>query len=337
MQTHRMTDDQAARTCEKGPPVYENWRAALEGLPSQGACEYPLFTDAHITGTIIDGYGPYQFLNTVPVPSTRKSVRPSIILRLEMHLKDAPPQLSPMEKTDEECYHGGWLTDEVAALVSLALGIRLKPGGITRIFEDDPRGMPVAWESHKDPVLLKGDRAAVLPRVIGTHSLMDVEPLVLLPKFSPSNAIALVRAARLYQDALWIAESEPALSWVMLVSAVESAAGHWRAQDQSPLEKLKASKPELAALLDETGIDGLSAKVADQISESIGSTKKFIDFILKFLPPPPAMRPDWGRHPWKRKDMKKSMGQIYDYRSRALHSGKPFPAPMCVPPYQHEN
>src|SRR5262249_36369659 len=143
--------------------------------------EYPLFTDAHITGLITDGYGPYQFINTVPYPVNDGSARPSIMLRLELHLQNDPEQRPPMDETDAERYHGGLLTDEVAALVSLALGIRLKSGGMTRHFECDPRGTPVAWDPHPTPILLKGTRGTVLPEAVGTHALMDIEPLALLP------------------------------------------------------------------------------------------------------------------------------------------------------------
>lgn len=30
------------------------------------------------------------------------------------------------------------------------------------------------------------------------------------------------------------------------------------------------------------------------------------------------------------------MGKIYDYRSKALHDGTPFPAPMCEPPFYNK-
>jgi len=242
-----------------------------------------------------------------------------------------------MDKTDAERYHGGILPDEIAALVSLALGIRLKSGGMTRHFERDPRGTPVAWDSRPAPILLKGTMGTVLPEALGTRSLMDIEPLALLPKCSPRNAIVLVRAARLYQDALWIVESEPALSWLMLVSSVETAAGLWNTINDSPLEKLRAAKPTLVELLESTGIDDLPTQVAEHITDSLGATKKFRDFILAFLPPPPSKRPyDWACHPWKRQALREAMNKIYNYRSRALHGGIPFPAPMCEPPYRDE-
>lgn len=57
---------QSRESC--GPPVYENWLAAREERPLWGIEEHELYTHAHITGEITDGYGPYQFLNLVPLP-----------------------------------------------------------------------------------------------------------------------------------------------------------------------------------------------------------------------------------------------------------------------------
>ena len=113
--------------------AYENWRAADTKAPSLGGYEVPLYTDAHITGTVRDGYGPYQFLNTVPGVS-EGSLAPSIILRVESHVDWSFVVYRPMTRTDSESYHGGGLNEEVAALVSLCLGIRLKAGGISREF-----------------------------------------------------------------------------------------------------------------------------------------------------------------------------------------------------------
>lgn len=318
-----------------GPPVYDNWLAALNDRPPLGVFEYPLLTDARITGEITEGLGPYQFLNPVPLLERPGLIRASIILRAKLHMEFPSPD---MTKTDSDRYHGGSLTDEIAALSSLALGIRLKSGGMTRRFEPggDPLGRPAAWDTRPDPVVLIRSHGLLLPSAVGPHSLTDLEPLSLLPKISPLDAIALIRAVRLYQDALWIAESEPSLSWVMLVSSIETAANRWRTADVSTLEKLKDSKPELVAFLDDTGVEGLSSQVAEYVADSLGSTKKFVDFVMRFLPLPPSVRPaEWGQHSWEPQQMNKTMRLIYGYRSDALHGGRPFPAPMCEPPYRH--
>ena len=62
------------------------------------------------------------------------------------------------------------------------------------------------------------------------------------------------------------------------------------------------------------------------------STKKFIDFVVAHMPPPPSKRPQrWAQLTWEESNLRKAVGSIYKYRSKALHAGVPFPAPMCHP------
>src|SRR4051794_19319699 len=112
----------------EGSFSYQNWKASLSGQPWESIFEYPLFTDAYLIGEITEGFGPYQIINTVPIPNV-SSVRPALILRVENHVQFDVPQ---MDKTKDENYHGGSEVDEIAALISLCLGIRLKAGGATR-------------------------------------------------------------------------------------------------------------------------------------------------------------------------------------------------------------
>jgi hypothetical protein len=335
-----MSKDSTTSPQEKGPFAYENWKAVMVGAPSRGAFESPLFTDAHITGEVSEGYGPYQLLNAVPIPPDAQVLLPTIILRVEDYLEYDPSALE-VDKTDVVRYHGGSLPDEVAALVSLSLGIRLKAGGIIRQFSPngDPRGHPRGPILYENLVLIRPrGRPPILPRALGTHSLSEITPLASLPKLTPDNAVALVRAARLYQDAMWVAESEPELSWIMFVSAIETAAGHWRAAKESPIERLRASRPDLEKLLEEAGGQELVLKVADQIADYMGATRKFIDFVLEFLPEPPKERPpEFFQCSWERESMERSMRIIYNWRSRALHGGIPFPQPMCMEPMPHGN
>jgi hypothetical protein len=315
----------------RGPTSYENWRASLAGRPAGWAYEYPLYTDAHITGHIVDGYGPYRFLNTVPLASAPTVARAAIILRYTDFLDRNAPD---MTKTNTERYHGGGPPDELAALVSLALGIRAKCGGESRFFDgSDIQGLPVSWGERPVPVILGGGNRLVLPNVAGTHTLGDLNPLTKLPFLNAEDAVALVRAARLYQDSLWIAESEPSMAWIMLVSAVEVAAARWRSRSDPPLERLRFNKPELFTLLEATGNDELLQEAAAILADSLGATRKFVDFAIEFLPEPPARRPPEGfRQIWTADAIRKVFKIIYDYRSKALHSGTPFPAPMSMPP-----
>ena len=325
----------------KGPSAYENWKAALVDAISEETVEYPLFTDANIIGEIREGYGPYKFLNTVPMATNARINVPAIILRVEYYIRNDVSTLN-IKETDVDLYHGGLLEDEMAALLSLSLGIRLKAGGATRRFLSggDPKGYPVAHEAEYDPVFTTFSRfGSVLPRALGDHSLEDSVLLPRLSDITPNEAITLIRAARLYQDAVWIAESEPELSWIMLVSAAETAAGYWRAANESPEERLKASRigQDLEKTLEESGCQTLLPKLAALFADYMGVTKKFVDFLLKFMPEPPKERPpEFFQHSWARPTMKKSLETIYRWRSRALHGGIPFPLPMCLAPRKYE-
>jgi hypothetical protein len=328
-----------AKTTERrGPISYENWKAALQGRPSRGAHEVPLFSDARITAEIREGLGPYSFLNPVPDLRVPHRLVPRVILRAEEHLaEDEIEPIPSLDETDAERYHGGWLKDEIAALASLALGVRFKAGGPTRQFDAnaDPRGKPILWSMSTDPVLPEGHQGTIIPRARGPHSLENLEPLKTFPNLCPADAFALVRAARRYQEALWIAEAEQNLAWIMFVSAAEAAANHWRPGQESAVERMRASKPELETLLREYGHADLVERVAELVAPYMGSTRKFVDFITEFLPSPPDDRPgEGGRHSWEPEEITKSMRQVYDYRSKALHAGRWFPAPMCWQPMQ---
>ncbi len=62
-----------------GPTSYENWKAWLSNKDPLGGYEVPLFTDAHVTGEILE-LGPYQLLNTVAIPRSPGFITPSVIL-----------------------------------------------------------------------------------------------------------------------------------------------------------------------------------------------------------------------------------------------------------------
>src|SRR3954470_13225203 len=119
--------------------VVTNWRAYISQGGEFDAWEHFLYTDVHFTGEIMDGLGPYKLINTIAGPPS-DSPTPAAVLRIS----DALPEgfMSPMVATNTDRYHGGQLEDEVAALLSLELGARLKPGPVTRRFSrgGDPLG-----------------------------------------------------------------------------------------------------------------------------------------------------------------------------------------------------
>jgi hypothetical protein len=321
----------------RGSFAYENWKAALSGAPLKSVIEYPLFSDTHFStlGDLKTEFGPYLLYNTQSRGISANV--PAFILRINYYVDFKMPDF---KKTDVSRFHGGSIEDELAALVSLCLRARLKAGGSTRLFlpeGKDPKGQPFAsHESH--PMLLKRPgRDPMLPHVVGKHDPSEAILVNTFVNLTPSESIALIRSSRLYQDAIWIAETEPELSWLMLVSAVETAANHWRAANQSPVERLRTSRPELADLLVKVGGEEHLSQVADLIAEYMGATRKFIDFLIEFMPPVPLPRPrDFDQHSWETKDLKKSLRTIYGWRSRALHGGTPVPFPMCEEPIRSD-
>jgi hypothetical protein len=178
----------------------------------------------------------------------------------------------------------------------------------------------------------------MLPAVAGEHSIMPVGDMRSFPQLKPEQVIALVRSARLYQDALWLGESEPNLCWLMLVGAVETAANCWRAGNDSSLDRLAASDPDFVGYLKKKGGEEIACRVAEKFAGTIGATKKFVDFLLNFLPDPPDSRPaSWTQVDWTRDNLEGGFRKIYSHRSNALHNGIPFPAPMCAPPARYES
>src|ERR1039458_6912529 len=230
---------------------FENWRAAAQNQ-NQGfleGYECPLYSDAWIVGE--ESIGPYHFINTIAHASGpfRGSVAPVMVLRVGLHVEFTRPQ---MDRTDTSTYHGGSLSDEVAALAALALGARVEAGPTTREFEQsDPRGRPVAHYGYTAPVLPYDERGPKLPWAAGRHSLEDLRWLGDWFDANPKDQVALIRAARLYQEAIWVGDAEPALAWLLLVSAIETAADRWDHARLPEIGRLRDSKPVLVQAVEE--------------------------------------------------------------------------------------
>ena len=137
----------------------------------------------------------------------------------------------------------------------------------------------------------------------------------------------------MYQDALWIAESEPSLAWLLLVSALETAANRWKEDASDDLTNFKEFMPNLFARIAAVGDDSLMDFAAATLAKQSGAIRKFVGFVLAHHPPPPLERPEAEgyRVDWTEKGLSKVLKVVYRYRSQALHGGTPFPAPMCEP------
>ena len=246
-------------------------------------------------------------------------------------------ELPKMDKTQDENYHGGWEQDELAALISLCLGIRVKAGEMNRTFGRgaDLVGRPHGSLSGVDPdvsLVTPERKTPILPDATSSRNLEDAKIISTLPMMSHQSATALIRASRMYQEAIWNVEVTPEISWLLLISAVETIANKWQTTAITNVEKLISSKPKLVEILKKHGGDALVFEVAEELAPTLAATKTFINFIIAFMPPEPPSRPNtFAQVTWTKSKLKNILSQVYNYRSRALHGGHPFPAPMCLP------
>ncbi len=317
----------------RAPRIWRNWRMARAGGSRLGVTECSLFSDAWFVAEAI-GYGPYSLINPVALTTFDGGMyewKPALTLRVDQHLPGEHPD---MTVTDAEHYHGGWLEDEVAALVALIFGARIIAGPVTREFEDhgDPLGRPRTHSAGRLPAQPPRVRAAQIPMLLGQRDLREIELFATVPEMAVETVSALVKSARSYQQALWLSDTAPELAWLLLVSAIETAAGHWDMVELSPVERLELSYPRIVHCLREKADENLVEDIAAEMRKVIGATSKFRGFCRRFKPDPPADRPQYGRFDFDDASYSVAIAKIYDYRSRALHGGTPFPHPMCMPP-----
>jgi hypothetical protein len=160
---------------EGGPDGHLNWRCFDAGLPVGDTVEIALYSDAHLRSH--GEMGPYRLINTVPTDAN-EALPMTAILRMDWSVPDREP-LPDLTKSDQSTFHGGGLPEEIAALASLAMGIRLQAGGVVREFRDphDPKGQPVQ-HGHRRPIL-PTSRERIIPS-LASGDLAHVEPALRL-------------------------------------------------------------------------------------------------------------------------------------------------------------
>ena len=278
-----------------------NWISKNESVSDKKpteVTEYDVYSDARFTGQVDLPDCPYAFLNALSSESGTVDTR--MVLRIENY---DDPLLSPSidwSKTDDATYHGGWYDDEIISLASVILGVRLASGGTSRRWSrpfDDPYGQPERFTMKpKMPFVTRG--GGILPDVTGEHSMMNLEHFDSILHIDPCRFVSLVRACSLYRNALWMVELDANLAWLLFVSALETG-------------------------------------VRDVYGPG-NVTRSFAKFVIRFRPHAPKQRPsaDSLQFEWTEENFMRMLELIYDYRSRALHDGKPFPAPMVDRPWQ---
>lgn len=319
------------------PRSWLNWKAKREGAQVREVFELRLYSDAWFVAEAYN-LGPYSFLNAVPATraGAMYDLKPGIVLRVEWLL--VPEARVPMETNDEH-YHGGSAFDEMAALASLVLDARIVAGPVDRTFSpgEDPLGRPSGHDTALLPLLPTSNQRPQIPRLQGQRDLRELIEIVTYPRIEAVAAAALVKSARLFQNALWIADSAPETAWLLLVSAIETAASQWDGDKRTPEERLALSYSSLINILRRAGVEDLVPKVARTLKGVIGAESKLVGFVEAFMPPEPETRPTFGKVDFGADAMRASIKRVYKLRSRALHSGIPFPAPMCLPPERYDD
>lgn len=329
----------------RGPPAWANWQAERLGSPRRTTSapdsvriqptwvEYALYTDAPLNGDEFT-VGPYEFLAVDPGASAiLGEARKALVLRAWDHLSDETSALAARVEHDVEDYFGGDIGDELAALLGLALDRRMRSGGPVR--QGSPkRPLGLIWEAlHRTPSLEPPRREPMIASLGFPVTLESAAPMLsTYPSLERADAVALVRAARQYADALWLADADARLAWIKLVGALEAAAARRDdARDETPVEQLKRHRRKLHRVLEEAPNHVMQA-VAEDISRLFFAERKTKSFLRAFDPGPPAARPphEWQRFDWDR--LEDAVGVIYNHRSRDLHDGLPFPWALCQPP-----
>lgn len=331
-----------------GSWIYRNWHASRRGTAEEFAEELALYSDARFTGEVRSGLGPYLLLNTVADPHEPGIFVPALVMRVSAHLSDDTQQIVEAFRVgvpDTNAFTGGTTYDELASLVSLAHRVRLAVGPPTRWFykhDTDGRGSP-RHSSRLAPTIPEGRQRNVIPELLRT-TVLRTDLLGLYPEIEWESARELARAARSYRQGVLVASGDGNLAWLFLVSAAETAANEWarlKAEPTlSPAELLRSLRPDYAARL-----EAAAGPNAEAVLREVGETQnavlraqwKFREFLLAFGLQAPVSRPKSWPIAWTPSGMKKTLEVIYRYRSEALHASKPFPLPMCEPPFPSEN
>lgn len=262
--------------------------------------EYEVIADANIVGEII--YGSYHF-TTWDWAIHRRGESRLLCLRVEQ--EESLPLLPPTR------------ANEFVYLASLFLRRRLVLGLMTRWDNKPsrgPSGLKFGRHKYVDVDILRG-----------TTNLEELSAwLPLIEHLVPDRYDKFILAVRFYSQALEHIEVAADMAYLDLVSAIETLC-----QDVDIGEKSLAEINEgLANLVNKVDAPGLKREIeAAIIKRERFIKKKFIKFIEQHTDKSfwnyPS-RPE-EHHRINPDDLNRLLGNIYEQRSRTLHTGEPFP------------
>ncbi|NGY65059.1 hypothetical protein G7043_39715 [Lentzea sp. NEAU-D13] len=323
-----------------GTDAWRNWIAFNDEKPETENADDELYSDRLFVGGP-SSHGPYALAAIIgrPLPGTLPTVRPAVRLHVGVHANLIPDVVIDGElvPANSDAYHGGTASDEIAALVSLILGVRLRVAGTARlsgIHEHSEAHPPIYLEVA--PLAHPGrlGREYIPAALTRLADLGQLDRLDSFPDLNEEAQVELVRAARAYATGLWWSNEDQNHAWLQLVTAIEIAANYRQTGQVTPQELVEDLWPELWAAL-QTADDAVRAEVSHQIAPQIRATKKFVDFLTECAPEPADLRPPTGELDWTK--MAQHAKLIYRHRSKALHGGKPFPLPMLEQPRHEAN
>lgn len=318
-----------------GTDAWENWRAFEAGANERENFDDELHSDGSFVGGPVT-LGPFRLSTIVRGGG---SVGPAALLQGGIHADLTPAVVvdGRLAPADSGAYHGGIASDEIAALISLALGVRIRLAGSRRLsgIRDGQGSNPSIYLEVRRLAHPGQPNREILPRAMTRPAnLNELSRLESFPLTAEPAQVELVRAARSYATAMWWANEDANQAWLHLVTSVETAAKCRQMQAGEPLALIEELWPELWDVLLPAD-DAVREDVARLLAPQVRSTRTFVDFIDEAKPPPPDPRPEAGKVDWSR--MRDHARLIYQHRSRALHSGKPFPLPMLQQPMIYDS
>jgi len=318
-----------------GTDAWRNWQAFDAGSEELENFDDELQSDVSFFGGPI-ALGPYKFSTVIRDPGP---VGPCVILQGGIHAKLIPDVVvdGQLAKADSSAYHGGTIGDEIAALLSLEFGVRIRLAGTSRL-----SGLHDGGEI-RPPIYFEVPRLArpgppsreLMPLAMRRKANLDATSrLESFPAIDETAQVELVRAARSYATALWWANEDPNQAWLQLVTAVETAAKCRQILTTESVDLLRELWPEVWEVI-KSAADDAKVRIADLLAPQIRATRTFIDFVDECAPDPPSVRSSFAELDWNK--MRQHARVIYGHRSQALHAGKPFPMPMLEQPRTEES
>lgn len=280
-----------------------------------------------------EGFGPLVLYSTCTGTYPTGSLRPSLAAKMTTEYSE------PMESEGARLHalHDTGLSsgEEVSALISLLLDVRIRDGGPVRIFPagSDNSGFP--WYGHHAPpsAVESPVRARILPPPSDEEvNLAECDPMLSnFGTLSPTVSTVLVKAAHHYANGLWIAEADPEQAWLQFVTALEVVAVHHQTETIDATDVFSAAYPGATKKIVAAGGMDLLKGVAKEFKRLLSAGRRVQTFVETFRPSPPSKRPTdpSDRVNWE-DELIDHVKKVYALRSSLLHSGTPFPAPLLA-------